>query len=298
MKRYFIILCFLVGFAHAETITLEDGTKISSPEIQPGQKEFSTLIGDKSYTFEGKHTTEPLLPKPFYYYEGDPKVEKLEYKELIKNVGSAVVTVQHDQGLGSGVIIHPDGYVVTNQHVIAGSYKSNLKIKFHTEVNGIIQYEEFKLVRVIALSKRYDLALLKIEGFEKRHFPYATITSSNDVEKGDEVVAMGSPQGLERTATKGFVSLDKRSYEQFKDQAFQVVYIQHTAEINPGNSGGPLFNMKGQVIGINSLGVRGGDGLGFAISADFLKYFLSQTKVYQLSGKNMTSGYRYLSPPG
>lgn len=299
MKLIFILFLILIGIAHAETILLSDGTKITSPKIQKGDTDFSTSIAGTSYSFSGKSISEQILSKPFYYYAAEPKAKTLEYKELIKTVGSAVVTVaRNDGGIGTGFIIHPDGYVVTNQHVISGSYKSKVKIKFHTTVNGIVKYEEFKRIRIIAVNGRYDLALLKIEGFEKRQFPYVTIATSHNVEKGDEIVAIGSPRGLERTATKGFVSLEKRSSEQFNDPSFQLVYIQHTAEINPGNSGGPLFNMKGQVVGVNSLGMSGADGIGFAITADFLQYFLSHAKVYQLSSKNMTSKFIYLSPPG
>ncbi len=291
------IASLLISMVHAGTITLADGTVITSPEIKAGQTEVSVPVNGKTLTFKGKNTKEEKLSKPFYYFDGNPKAPVLNYKELIQKVGAAVVTVVQDNGLGSGFIIHPDGYVITNQHVISGSYKGNLRIKFHTKQNGIIKHELFKKVRVIAVSHRYDLALLKIEGFKDRNFPYVTLAAGHNVEKGDEVVAIGAPKGLERTATKGYISLSNRSYEQVRDSHFQLVYIQHTAEINPGNSGGPLFNMKGQVVGINSLGMPNSDGLGFAISSDFLKFFLENKTVYALSGRNMTSKYLYLPPP-
>ena len=292
------IASLLISMVHAGTITLADGTVITSPEIKAGQTEVSVPVNGKTLTFKGKNTKEEKLSKPFYYFDGNPKAPVLNYKKLIQNVGAAVVTVVQDNGLGSGFIIHPDGYVITNQHVISGSYKGKLRIKFHTKQNGIIKHELFRKVRVIAVSSRYDIALLKIEGFEDRNFPYVTLARGHNVEKGDEVVAIGAPKGLERTATKGYISLSNRSYEQVRDKHFQLVYIQHTAEINPGNSGGPLFNMKGQVVGINSLGAPNSDGLGFAISSGFLKFFLENQEVYALSGRNMTSKYLYLPPPG
>lgn len=289
---------FIISSATAGTITLADGTTITSPKIDDKQTEISVPVVGKTVTFTGKNTSEKKISKPFYYFDADPNAPTLRYKQLIQKVGPAVVTVVQDNGLGSGFIIHPDGYVITNQHVISGSYKGNLRIKFHTTQNGIIKHELFKKVRVIAVSPRYDIALLKIEGFKDRNFPYVSIATGNQVEKGDEVVAIGAPKGLERTSTKGYISLSNRSYEQFKDPHFQLVYIQHTAEINGGNSGGPLFNMQGQVVGINSLGAPGSDGIGFAISADFLKFFLENQKVYALSGRNMTSSFLYLAPPG
>ena len=285
----------------AGTITLADGTKISSPEIKEGQSKFTLKIGEKEHEFSGGRSEQSPISKPFHYFESTPSAPTLAYKKLIQKVGSAVVTVEVGTGgLGSGFIIHPDGYVITNQHVVSGSYKSPVKIKFHTTQDGIIKHEIFKKVRILAISHRYDIALLKIEGFPERHFPYVPIATAHDIEKGEEVVAVGAPKGMERTATKGFVSLSQRSRENMymKEALFQLVYIQHTAEINQGNSGGPLFNMKGQGVGINSLGAPGSDGMGYAISADFLKFFLNNQDVYALSAKNMTSQYRYLTPPG
>ena len=299
MKHLFftILAGFCLSSAFAGTITLADGTKITSPKIKDDQTKVTVAVDGKELTFSGKNTKEEKISKPFYYFDGNPKDKVLSYKGLIQKVGPAVVTVVQDNGLGSGFIIHPDGYVITNQHVVSGSYKGKLRIKYHTTVNGIIKHELFKKVRIIAVNHRYDIALLKIEGFEDRNFPYVSLATGHNVEKGDEVVALGAPRGLERTATKGYISLSNRSYEQVRDSHFQLVYIQHTAEINPGNSGGPLFNMKGQVVGINSLGMPGSDGLGFAISSDFLKFFLENTKVYALSGRNMTSRFLYLPPP-
>jgi len=302
MKKFLTIIATMLAapIAIAGTITLADGSKITSPKIAEGQTEFSLSLGEKTLQFSGKSSQESVIAKPFHFFEADPDAKDLTYKEVIKKNGSAVVTVLAGRGLGSGFIIHPDGYLITNQHVVSGSYKSKIKIKYHTTENGILKHELFSHVRVIAVSHRYDLALLKIEGFEKRNFPFVTIGSGHTIEKGDEIVAVGAPRGMERTATKGFVSLSQRVYDQMsrKEKLFQLVYIQHTAEINPGNSGGPLFNMKGQVVGVNSLGSPGSDGMGFAISADFLKYFLANQELYKLSAKNMTSKFNYLSAPG
>lgn len=290
----------IAQIATAGTITLADGSKITSPNIEDGQTDFSLSGGEKTHAFLGEFSKDSVISKPHYYFEADGKKADFNYKNLIKEVGSSVVTILAGRGQGSGFIIHPDGYVVTNQHVVAGSYKEKLKIKYHSTQNGIIKHEQFNKVRVIAVSHRCDLALLKIEGFNKRSFPFVTVAASHTIEKGEEIVAVGAPRGMERTATKGYVSLSHRVYDQMgqKNKLFQVVYIQHTAEINPGNSGGPLFNMKGQVVGVNSLGAPGSDGLGFAISGDFLKYFLRNQELYKLSAKNMTSKYNYLSPPG
>lgn len=301
MKKILIIISvFITQILTAETITLADGSKITSPNIKNGDTEFSINVGEETYAFSGESSKDFIISKPHYYFQADEKKADLSYKDLIKEIGSSVVTVLAEGGQGSGFIIHPDGYVITNQHVVNGSYKKKLKIKYHSTQNGIIKHEQFNKIRVIAVSYRYDIALLKIEGFEKRNFPFVSIAVANTIEKGEEVVAVGAPRGMERTASKGFVGLSHRVYDQMtqKHKLFQVVYIQHTAEINPGNSGGPLFNMKGQVVGINSIGARNSDGMGYAISSDFLKYFLSNQELYKLSAKNMTSTYNYLSPPG
>ena len=169
------------------------------------------------------------------------------------------------RSLGSGVIIDPDGYVLTNDHVIEGAQMIMVRLSDERE------YE----ARAVGRDPATDLALLKING--SGQFPAARLGDSQALRVGDWVLAIGSPFGLEQTVTAGIVSAKGRAigagpYDDF---------IQTDAAINPGNSGGPLLNARGEVVGINSaiFSQNGGSvGIGFAIPIDLAKELLPQLK--------------------
>ena len=155
------------------------------------------------------------------------------------------------QSLGSGFIISQDGYVLTNAHVINQADEILVKLS---------DKREFK-AKVIGADKRTDVALLKVEA---SGLPKVTLGDPESLKVGEWVVAIGSPFGLENTVTAGIVSAKGRALPQ---ENF-VPFIQTDVAINPGNSGGPLFNLKGEVVGINSqIYSRSGGymGLSFAI---------------------------------
>jgi serine protease Do len=108
---------------------------------------------------------------------------------------------------------------------------------------------------------------------------------------GERVFAIGSPLGLERTVTEGILSTKTRPMQ-------GVLYLQTTAQINPGNSGGPLFNLHGEVIGVTNMKIAFGEGLGFAIPAESVRYFLDHRDAFAYSNDNPSNPYRYLEPPG
>jgi serine protease Do len=158
------------------------------------------------------------------------------------------------RSLGSGFIISPDGYILTNAHVVEGADEINVKLT---------DKRDFK-AKVIGADKRTDVALIKIEG---SGLPVVKFGDPNKLKVGEWVVAIGSPFGFENTVTAGIVSAKGRSLPQ---ENF-VPFIQTDVAINPGNSGGPLFNLRGEVVGVNSqIYSRTGGfmGLSFAIPAD------------------------------
>lgn len=158
------------------------------------------------------------------------------------------------RGVGSGFIIGDDGYILTNRHVVANA---------DTVTVRLTDKREFK-AKVVGVDGRTDVALLKIDA---KGLPKVPIASGNNTRVGEWVVAIGSPFGFENTVTAGIVSAVNRS---LPDENF-VPFIQTDVAINPGNSGGPLFNMRGEVIGINSqIYSRTGGymGLAFAIPID------------------------------
>ncbi|HPO33671.1 MAG TPA: trypsin-like peptidase domain-containing protein, partial [Deltaproteobacteria bacterium] len=167
------------------------------------------------------------------------------------------------RSLGSGFIISPDGFVLTNNHVISGADEIFV---------SLADKEEFTATRV-GTDDKTDIALIKIES-EKRDFPVAVLGDSDALEIGEWVVALGNPFGFGHTLTQGIVSAKSRvigagPYDNF---------IQTDAAINPGNSGGPLINMQGQVIGINTAIVATGQGLGFATPINMAKDILRELK--------------------
>jgi len=165
---------------------------------------------------------------------------------------------QKQQGIGSGFIFDPRGYILTSRHVIKGS----------DEILVTLEAKKQYKARVIAADPKTDVAVIKIEGGP---FPYVRLGSTRTLEVGDWVLAIGNPFGLMKTVTAGIVSAKGRSdmgildYEDF---------IQTDAAINPGNSGGPLVNIDGEVVGMNTaiLSRSGGNmGIGFAIPIDIIK---------------------------
>ena len=158
------------------------------------------------------------------------------------------------KGQGSGFIISPDGLILTNHHVVDGADEIKVHLTDDREFNA----------KVIGSDAKTDVAVIKIDG---KDLPCVKLGNSKDVKVGEWVAAIGAPFGLENTVTSGIVSAKSRNLP--SDQF--VPFIQTDAAVNPGNSGGPLFNMKGEVIGINSqiFSTSGGFmGLSFAVPID------------------------------
>ena len=166
------------------------------------------------------------------------------------------------QGVGSGFVMSRDGYILTNNHVVEDA--DQIKVKF---ANGK-EYEG----KVVGRDPKTDIAVVKITG--ATDLQPLILANSDDLKVGAWVVAVGSPFGLEQTVTAGIVSAKGRvigsgPYDNF---------IQTDASINPGNSGGPLINMKGEVVGVNTAIIAGGQGIGFAIPINMVKEIAPQLK--------------------
>ena len=166
------------------------------------------------------------------------------------------------RSLGSGLVISKDGYIFTNYHVVEKADEILVKLSDEREY----------VAKVVGKDKNTDIALLKIE--PDNSLPVATLGDSSTLRVGDWVIAIGNPFGLSQTVTAGIVSAKGRvigagPYDDF---------IQTDASINPGNSGGPLFNMSGEVVGINTAIVAQGQGIGFAIPVNMAKTILPDLK--------------------
>jgi serine protease Do len=159
------------------------------------------------------------------------------------------------QSLGSGLIIEPSGLVVTNDHVIEGASRILVTMRDGRELEA----------QVLGADRDADLAVLKVEG---RNLPATPLGRSTDLFMGETVIAIGNPFGLANTVTTGVLSARGRAVGGGEGRVVFTDFLQTDASINPGNSGGPLVNLDGQVIGINTAIVSGGEGIGFAIPAE------------------------------
>jgi len=177
-------------------------------------------------------------------------------------------TERRSTSSGTGFFITQDGYLVTNNHVVEGAVDVTVTLK-----DG----KDFR-AEIIGTDAETDLAVVRIEGND---FPHAELGDSQALKVGEWVVAIGNPLGLNNTVTAGIVSAKGRLFPQEVINLSYQDFIQTDAAINRGNSGGPLLNMKGEVIGINTLifGPTGGNiGIGFAISSDLAKKVIDQLK--------------------
>jgi serine protease Do len=226
--------------------------------------------------------------KPGFYSGGNKMLPARTVRDLVNQLGEAVVQVRTPGGLGSGFIINEDGFLMTNFHVIEG--ETQISVEVYLQSNGELERKTYKQVRIIAINKFADLALLKIEDKDVPKFKYVLLGSADALAVGDGVFAIGSPLGLERTVTEGILSTKTR-------QMAGELYLQTTTQINPGNSGGPLFNLRGEVIGITNMKITFGEGLGFAIPIESVKYFLDHREAFAYSNDNPSNAYRYLEPP-
>lgn len=210
-------------------------------------------------------------------------------KDLVSKFAEGVVLIQTPDGLGSGFVITEDGHCVTNYHVVEGQTRVAVTI-FHRTASGEFERKSIRDVKILSLNPHFDLALLQIPKQEGLDFRPVYIAPDDSQREGDSVFAIGSPLGLERSVSEGIVSTKNRNME-------GIVYIQTTAQINPGNSGGPLFNSRGQVVGVINMKLTFGEGLGFAIPVAYLRHFIHNRDAFAFDRTNPNTGYRYLEPP-
>jgi serine protease Do len=186
--------------------------------------------------------------------------------------GHATARIVRQHAIGTGIIVDPDGYIITNAHVVDGAQRVRVILPSPTAESSLelrpIHADQILDAKVLGTHKQSDLALLKVEA---THLPTVPLRDDARVRQGELVFAIGSPEGLRNTVTMGVVSSLARQL----DPDNPMVYIQTDAALNPGNSGGPLVDIDGNVIGINTLMLSeggGSEGLGFAIPAAIVNF--------------------------
>ncbi len=293
-----------IGFARADLIELKSGHKIEGDVLKETADSLLVDVGfdilkiprDKIRTRTKPEAKDPSQTE----VAGKQKTDKdavysmaqlpvRSVKDLTERFGEGVVLVQTPGGLGSGFIINDRGFCVTNYHVVERETRIAATI-YHKTEHGEFTRRRIADVKILALNPFFDLALLEIPKQKDFEFQPVYLSKNSDYQEGDPVFAIGNPLGLERSVSQGIVSTRNRNFE-------GVVYIQTTAQINPGNSGGPLFNSRGEVIGVTNMKLTFGEGLGFAIPVVYLKHFLDNRDAFAFNKENSNTGYRYLEAP-
>ena len=288
-----ILICLGVAWtplAQADRVLLENGSAIAAKGVTESEEfvevdlGFETLQVPRASVLKIEKT-----PRDQLYGEGYGGHDQ-DLDTNVSKVGEAVVLVRSPVGLGSGFVIHPEGYLITNDHVIEGT--TELTVIVYRQAADGLRKDEYKQIRIVASSALLDLALLKIEPDEPEVFVTVPLADSRHVKQGEGVFAVGNPLGLERSLSEGIVALKSRLLN-------GQTYVQTTAALSPGNSGGPLFNLSGEVIGVNSLKAvaQGAEGLSFSIPVNQVKAFIDNQEAYAFDTLNANSGHRYYPPP-
>jgi serine protease Do len=310
LKKHFTWLALIscaANFASADTIQLKDQAAVigkilvEKPDAVIVDVGYTVLVIPRSsiasfsksdapapQTSAVANSTTSSILAPQFYYSTLLASPARDVSSLVKQIGEAVVQVRTPEGLGSGFFINADGYLITNFHVIEG--ETELSVEVYNQKDGQLDRETYKQVKIIAINKFHDLALLKIDDKNAPKFKFVTLGDSDNLNVGDSVFAIGSPLGLERTVTQGILSTKTRELE-------GELYLQTSTQINPGNSGGPLFNLAGEVVGVTNMKITFGEGLGFAIPVELVKSFLDHRDAFAYAADNPNNPYRYLNPP-
>jgi len=309
LKKHFVLPVLLVCAAHfacADTIQLKGNDAVTGtilaekPDAVVVDVGYTVLVVPRGVITKISKVAEAVSPAvaasnllvsvntPQFYSTDARSAPARDVQELVKQIGEAVVQVRTPEGLGSGFFINAGGYLITNFHVIEG--ETEISVEVYHQTDGQLARDTYKQVRIVAINKFHDLALLHIEDKATPKFKFITLGSADALTVGDSVFAIGSPLGLERTVTQGIISTKTRELE-------GELYLQTTAQINPGNSGGPLFNMAGEVVGVTNMKITFGEGLGFAIPVELVKNFLDHRDAFAYSTDNPNNPYRYLEPP-
>src|ERR1035437_4640767 len=217
-----------------------------------------------------------------------------DLQALAERVGPSVVTIEvtglatvqnsnarkttyiaEEQGVGSGIVVDPSGYILTNAHVVEHANTVSVLVfrNRNKQADGAENVQRFA-AKVVGRDSMTDIALLKVEAV---NLPTLELADSDHVHVGQLALAFGSPLGLENTVTLGVISATRRQL----DSASPLVYLQTDAAINPGNSGGPLIDIRGEVIGMNTMiasKAGGSEGVGFSVPSNLISFVYEQLR--------------------
>ena len=291
-----VLMCFAAPVL-GDVVVLNDGKRLEGTLLKQNDTTLWLDIGPmviqldnndvKDIEQAGDGDEVKVVRESLYHTVEEPR--ELSAKLQAQRVSPSVIKVRTPGGLGSGVVINEEGYAITNAHVIQG--EQNLRaIIWVPQGDGTKKRTTVEDVEIIAVNNHIDLALLKMNHPNDDPFPYSPIESWEGIMVGQPVFAIGNPLNMGQTMTEGVISTTQRNFD-------GLTYIQTDTPINPGNSGGPLFNTKGEVIGITNMGIPSGDNLGFAIPARYVKDFIRNREAFAYDAMNPNAGHNYQKPP-
>ena len=275
MKFFFLRMLLLAALAFSMTTALmsQEAQRPVLPPAEGGRVE----LRSSELLRQFNSSLEALVSKV------SPAVVQIQASGLAPlqagNKGGVAVIVRQ-RAIGSGVIVDPDGYIMTNAHVVEGAQRVRVVLPVPPSPSLLeltpVGKRQVLDAKVVGIHKDSDLALLKVEG---HNFPTLALGARRPVQPGELVFAIGSPEGLQNSVTMGVVSSVWRQ----PDPEKPMVYIQTDAPINPGNSGGPLVDLDGYVLGLNTFILSeggGSEGLGFAIPARVVRFVYENLRKY------------------
>jgi len=256
-KKKKVFLCIVTGFFLATLLT---GSALSAvPVIPEGNTVFADIVDRVSpavvYVDTLSYTT---YRNPFVPFFDDPF-----FRDFFDSLPQPKERKVPQKGLGSGFIFRPDGYIITNEHVIHGAEQIKVTLQDGRQFNG----------KLIGSDPLTDIAVVKVDATD---LPTLTLGDSDSARVGEWVITIGNPYGLSHTVTVGVLSAKGRPIYSGDSGREYENFLQTDAAINPGNSGGPLLNIKGEVIGINTAILPYAQGVGFAIPINLAKTLLDQ----------------------
>jgi len=292
----FIVLALAATGTFAEDVILKGGAKVQAPILKDADH---SVVLDLGYdvlripreevlkVYEDTVSVEGTVPADTNQLYAVLSPDRITTEEAAELFAPSVVLVKTAAGLGSGFFINKKGYLITNFHVIHG--EKHISVTQFLKEGKILRRVVHQEVEIVATAPFHDLAILRLKEFDTKITP-VVFSPEESLSIGETVFAIGNPLGLERTVTEGVLSQTHRNFG-------GILYLQVDAPVNPGNSGGPLFNARGQVIGIINMGVPIMEGLNFAIPALHAKYILDHIDAFAYDATNPESGFVYPDPP-
>ena len=297
MRLFFsLALSALLTAAHAEEVILKGGSRIQAPLIRENDDALVLDLGFDLLRVPRSDVLSLDTAEPETDGTGAVDTNRLYTVEMPEWISTseaarlyapAVVLVKTAAGLGSGFFINKEGYLITNFHVIAG--EKHISVTQFLQEGKVLRRVLHKDVEIVATAPFHDLAVLRLKAFDTEITP-VVFAPEEKLIVGETVFASGNPLGLERTVTEGVLSQTHRNFG-------GILYLQIDAPVNPGNSGGPLFNARGQVVGIINMGVPTMEGLNFAIPARHATYILDHIDAFAYDAAHSESGFVYPDPP-